>query len=308
VSGLTNGDLYTFTVSATNANGTSAASAPSNAVAPSGKPDAPSGATASAGNASASVSFTPGFDEGAPVTGYTVTATDHTTPANGGQSASGASSPISVSGLTNGDSYTFTVTATNANGTGTASAPSNSVTPSTVPDAPTGVAATAGDQSASVSFTPGFDEGAPITGYTVTATDHTTPANGGQSASGASSPITVSGLTNGDSYTFTVSATNANGTGPTSAPSNSVTPQSSQRPPTITSFSPTSAPIGAVITIHGTNLENATVTFHGGVQGALKKDTATTIKVHVPSGALNGKIVVTTPGGSTHTATKFKVT
>ncbi len=141
----------------------------------------------------------------------------------------------------------------------------------------------------------------------MTATDTTTPANGGQTASGASSPITVSSLTNGDSYTFTVTATNANGTGAASTPSNSVTPEPTQGAPTITSFSPTSGPVGTVVTIHGTNLENATVTFHGGAQGTLKKDTATTIKVHVPNGALNGKIVVTTPGGTTHTA-KFKVT
>ncbi len=52
--------------------------------------------------------------------------------------------------LANGDSYTFTVTGTNANGTGAASAPSNSVTPSTVPDAPTDVVATAGNQTATV--------------------------------------------------------------------------------------------------------------------------------------------------------------
>ena len=122
------------------------------------------------------------------------------------------------------------------------------------------------------------------------------------------SPITVGGLTNGDSYTFTVTATNANGTGAASAPSNAVTPTAPQGAPTITSFTPASGPVGQVVTIHGTNLENATVTFHGGVLGTLKKDTATSIKVHVPSGALNGKIVVTTPGGTAHTATKFKVT
>ena len=46
--------------------------------------------------------------------------------------------------LANGDSYTFTVTGTNANGIGAASAPSNSVTPSTVPDAPSNAVAVAG--------------------------------------------------------------------------------------------------------------------------------------------------------------------
>ena len=69
------------------------------------------------------------------------------------------------------------------------------------------------------------DGGAPITGYTVTAADSTNPANGGQT--GTTSPLTattctVTGLTGGDSYTFTVTATNAAGTGPASKPSSPV--------------------------------------------------------------------------------------
>jgi hypothetical protein len=71
-----------------------------------------------------------------PVTSYTVTASDLTTPAHGGQKASGPASPIFVTGLTNGDSYTFSVTATNAAGTGPASAPSNAVTPTAPPPFP----------------------------------------------------------------------------------------------------------------------------------------------------------------------------
>ncbi|HUO50311.1 MAG TPA: fibronectin type III domain-containing protein [Candidatus Paceibacterota bacterium] len=93
-------------------------------------------------------------------------------------------------------------------------------TPITVPGAPTIGTATAGDAQATVTFTaPASDGGSPITSYTVTSSP------GGITASGAASPLTVTGLTNGVSYTFTVKATNAVGTGAASAASNSVTPQ-----------------------------------------------------------------------------------
>jgi hypothetical protein len=87
------------------------------------------------------------------------------------------------------------------------------------PDAPTIGTATAGAGSASVAFTaPANVGGSAITGYTVISSP------GSIIGTGASSPVTVSGLTNGTAYTFTVVATNAYGTGPASAASNSVTP------------------------------------------------------------------------------------
>jgi DNA-binding beta-propeller fold protein YncE len=97
--------------------------------------------------------------------------------------------------------------------------------PATVPGVPTAVSATAGSGQASVAFTaPASNGGSVITGYTVTATSTATPVNGGQTATGSGSPILVAGLTNGDSYTFTVRATNAIGSGAVSAASTSVTP------------------------------------------------------------------------------------
>jgi outer membrane autotransporter protein len=262
---------------------------------------APTIGTATAGDTSAIVSFTPpASDGGTPITGYTVTSSP------GGITASGAGSPITVAGLTNGTAYTFTVTATNSAGTGAASATSNSVTPkgaqtitfnnpgtqnfgttptltamassgltptftsstpgvctitsggaltfiaagacaidadqpgngawlaaptvtqsftvgAIMPGVPTIGTATAGDASATVSFTaPANSGGAAITGYTVTSSPD------GLIGSGAASPITVTGLTNGTAYTFTVTATNSAGPSGTSAPSNSVTPQGAQ--------------------------------------------------------------------------------
>ena len=89
----------------------------------------------------------------------------------------------------------------------------------TVPTAPLSPVATPGNLQASVSFTPPVSNGGSVlTGYTVTSHP------GNFAASGSASPIVVPGLTNGASYTFTVTASNATGDSSPSAASNSVTP------------------------------------------------------------------------------------
>jgi hypothetical protein len=229
---------------------------------PPAAPDAPVIGTAAAGNAQATVSFTPpATDGGAAITSYTVTAKDSKNVANGGQTATGTGSPVTVTGLTNGDVYTFTVTATNSVGTGPASSASNAVIPASAPGAPVIGAATAGNAQATVNFLPpDSNGGASIASYTVTATDHTNAARGGQTAAGTGSPVTVTGLTNGDSYTFAVTATNWAGTGPASSPSNAVTPEPPGTP---------SADLSVTLSPHptaadgSTFTETVTVTNHG---------------------------------------------
>jgi hypothetical protein len=219
VTGLTNGIAYTFTVKATNANGISVASDPSNSVTPATVPGLPTGVSATAGNAQATVSFTaPASNGGSAITSYTATSTPGSFTGTLIQAGSGT---ITVTGLTNGTAYTFTVKATNAIGTGAASATSNSVTYVIVPGAPTIGTATAGNAQATISFTaPASNGGSAITSYTATSSPGSFTGTLNQAGSGT---ITVPGLTNGTAYTFTVKATNAIGTGAASAASNSVT-------------------------------------------------------------------------------------
>ena len=126
VAGLTSGDTYTFTVTATNGVGTSPVSGASNAVTPMTLPGAPTGVSAVSGNASATVSWTaPSSDGGSAIIRYVVIASG-----SGGQACTmvGATS-CTVTGLQDGTAYTFTVTAANIFGTGPASRTSNQVTP-----------------------------------------------------------------------------------------------------------------------------------------------------------------------------------
>ncbi|MFB7817683.1 fibronectin type III domain-containing protein, partial [Paenibacillus chitinolyticus] len=89
-----------------------------------------------------------------------------------------------------------------------------------VPDAPRNVTATAGNGQATVSFdAPASDGGSAITGYTVTSSP-----GGFTGTSTTLSPVTVTDLTNGTEYTFTVVATNSAGNGTASVASGSVTP------------------------------------------------------------------------------------
>ncbi len=128
---------------------------------------------------------------------------------------------VTLTGLTPGAHYRFSVTAVKLSPHylglySQPSEPSNEVLPlaAVPPSAPRGVVAWRGDHTASVYFyVPTDDGGSPITSYTVVASP------GGQTATGSTSGIVVSGLSNTGTYTFMVRATNAAGDGPWSAPS-----------------------------------------------------------------------------------------
>lgn len=181
-------------------------------------PDVPTVGTATAASANTvSVAFTaPSCVGGGAISSYTAYASC------GVYTASGASSPLTVTGLTTGTAYTFKAIATNAFGPSYPSSVSNSATTWSVPGAPTIGTASISVLTASVPFTaPVSNGGATITSYTATSSPSGITGTLSQAGSGT---ITVSGLSTGTAYTFTVTATNAIGTSAASAASNSVTP------------------------------------------------------------------------------------
>lgn len=143
-------------------------------------------------------------------TSYTVTSSP------GSYTASGASSPLSVTGLQSNTAYTFTVVATNAVGNSPASSASSSITATTVPATPSAPSASSPNANQDVvSWSAPADGGSAITGYTWASSD----SKGGSTAG---TSVTVSQEA-GTSQTYTVYATNANGNSETSSASSSVT-------------------------------------------------------------------------------------
>ena len=249
VSGLSNGQAYTFTVTASNVAGTGPASAASNAVTPAA-PQVITFANPGAQNFGTTPTLTASADSNLPV--------------------SFTSATPAVCTITSGGLLGFASTGSctiHADQPGNASylpAPRVSRTFSVngvVPGAPTiGTATVAGASAVSVGFSaPLFDGGAAITGYTVISSP------GGLTATGAGSPITVTGLTPGTSYTFVVTATNANGTGAASAPSNAVTPVPplAVAPVSATVAYGTASPISLAITGAASSVAVATAPAHG---------------------------------------------
>ena len=217
--GLTNGTTYYYTVAAVNSAGVSPQSNEASATPVAVQatvPSAPQSLTATGHNGSASLSWaTPSSNGGSPITGYNV----YRGTSPGGESATPIATGVTTTSYTdtsavNGTTYYYTVAAVNAVGV---SAPSNeaSATPqATVPSAPTGLVASAGDGSVVLSWTvPSTDGGSPITGYNV----YRGTSPGGEAATPIATGVTTisftdTGLTNGTTYYYTVAA--VNGVGP----------------------------------------------------------------------------------------------
>jgi fibronectin type 3 domain-containing protein len=238
---VNNGTTYYYTVAAVNAVGVSLPSNEASATPQATVPSTPSGLVASGGNGSVALSWTiPTSDGGSPITGYDVYR---------GTSASGESAtPIATNvatnsftdtSVTNGTTYYYKVAAVNAVGVSPQSneASATPQQPATVPSAPQSVAAAGGNGSVRLSWSaPASNGGAAVTGYDV----YRGTSAGGESATPIATNVTGTsfidtGLTNGTTYYYTVTAINAVG----------MSPQSSEAPATPRPTVP-SAPLSAV--------------------------------------------------------------
>jgi sugar lactone lactonase YvrE len=269
-------------------------------------PDPPTGVTAIAKNTSAIVSWTaPAFNGRSRITGYIVT------PSSGSPvNVDGATLSTTITGLTNGTAYTFTVRATNAVGNSSLSTASNSVTPANQPpEAPTSVVATVTGAAAQAVVTwtaPSDNGGRPVTSYTISSSPSSTAVT--VTATDASGSVvttgTVTGLTNGTSYTFTVTATNSVGTSSASTASSSVIPYTVPDAPTSVSetFDPSAlsgaslwldASDAATLTLANTNELTAWANkISGGTNATVRLGSSfsnTWVSPTVISNGLNGK-------------------
>ena len=151
------------------------------------------------------LAFSPSATNGAPIDNFEVADSS-------GKTYQCAAAPCTVTGLTNGQAYTFTVRAHNEVGWSTSSPQSLPATPDQVPDPISGLAAVAGDATAALQWNAGHVDGSPITVYDVQISPD--PGNGPtQKVAAPGVSLTWSGLQDGTQYTFQVRAENTAGAG-----------------------------------------------------------------------------------------------
>jgi len=148
-------------------------------------PSAPLSVTATAGDASASVSWQPPASQGSfAVSTYEVISS------RGGRVCMASQTTCTVTGLTNGTTYTFTVRALSGAGWSVASQPSNAVTPSAEPPPPTMSITITGTRTGSKATVTGSTTGFGLGGML---TAHTRTARGAPYAEGATALVSMTG-------------------------------------------------------------------------------------------------------------------
>ena len=306
--GLTNGNLYQVKVRAINGvgSGTGAASTMSEGT-PSTTPAAPSISTVIPSSQKLTVEFVAGLSGGSAITNYQYSldgGVNWTT-----RSPISTASPLVISGLTNDTTYQFQLRAVNANGVGGSTGTSVASTPRLIADAPTIGAVTAGANSLSVAFTAGSDNGSAITNFEFSTDNGSTWQV--RTPTSTTSPLVISGLTNGTTYTLRLRAINGAGSGAQSA-SSTGTPYTIPSAPTISGITDAGSGSVDVAFTAGSNGGNAITNYqystNAGSTWTTRSPSATTSPITI-TGLTSGQLynikirAVNDAGGGTASAT-----
>jgi alpha-tubulin suppressor-like RCC1 family protein len=278
VTGLTRSTSYNFRVTSKTANGLSSSVQLASAVTAATVPAAPTLVSISrpVTGSALSVVYSANDNGGLPINllQYRL---------DGGNWTSGAccTSPLLITGLTNGVTYLVEIRLGNSDGYSSAS-PSSSGTPAAVPMAPTisSISKPTTGGQLSVAFTSGLSNGAAISTYEYS-------LNGGASwvlrsdGGNATSPILISSLTNGTSYSIRVRAVNAQGSG---ASSSTVTafPATTPGAPSISRIESASSSIGIVFSAPASNGGAVITNYEFSVDGGLSWTTRTPASTSSP--------------------------
>jgi hypothetical protein len=167
-------------------------------------PSPPTNLIANPGDQIATIFFTPGSQGSSPITNYEYSIDGGITFV--AFSPAQTTSPVTISGLTNGTQYIVALKAVTSVGSSSSSLTTN-VTPATIPTAPTNLSVVPGNSQVTITFTQTSDGGSAITDYQYS-------TNGGSSwnfIGATSSPVIITGLTNGTTYSIQLRALNAIG-------------------------------------------------------------------------------------------------
>jgi len=220
IKGLINEVPYAFKISAINAIGTgpdsNIESATPSAIVSVTVPNEVRGLNAIPSNSQVFLTWVEPSAKGAPITGYNVIVSEKGSSIFTTVPSFGDSTKATISGLKNGIAYEFKVAAINAAGTGKSSKLVTAVPTDNVPISITNLKATPGDGKVTLSWSVPASMLDSVSGYRVREYKAGEDSFVSHSIAGKATTVTITGLTNGAAYGFSVTGVNVEGIGPES--------------------------------------------------------------------------------------------
>ncbi|MGO8669784.1 MAG: fibronectin type III domain-containing protein [Capsulimonadaceae bacterium] len=279
--GLTNGVAYFYKVAAVNGGGISAESTEALATPEPPAPSAPTGLSATAGNAQVGLSWS--ASSGA--TSYNITRGTATGAESSTATGTTTGTSYTDTGLTNGVTCFYKVAAVNGGGSSPASSEASATPEPPAPSAPTGLSATAGNAQVGLSWS--ASSGA--TSYNITRGTASGAEGSTAIATASGTSYSDTGLTNGVTYFYKVAAVNGGGTSPASSEASATPEPPIASAPTGLSATPGNGQVSLTWTVSsGATSYNVFRSTTSGGEGSTAYKTGITTASYTDSGVTNG--------------------